>query len=228
MNYKKNIIPITLIIILFIIIANKTKNIECQIEDKPCPLELTESLDTLKKSSFFFSNVSKNISDTQSKDSIYILESFSKKFPNTLELVFKQEDLKYSLLVSDKIFNIGESGITIPNKTSNKESISIVWQTDTNPVKDNVVINKYHTIFLHIAESLSAASLDNVTIIWVSDSEILLEIPNQPLYIFEQQTIETQIKKVDTIINAKELEEIEEPILEIDMRFNLPVLRTRQ
>lgn len=228
MNLKQKLISILFIITILFILLNRTKVVECQIEKTTCPDDLIENLNTLKGSSFFFTNISQKLEDNKTNDSIYILESISKKFPGTIKLSFKQEEIKYSLLINDQIFYIGKSGATIPTKLDNTQTVSFTWKNEKDIVKDNNVEDSYHKKFLNIAESLSKNTKENIIIIWVSDSEIILEIPDEPIYIFDKQTIETQVKKVDTIINAKELEEIEEPILEIDMRFDLPVLRTRQ
>jgi hypothetical protein len=228
MNLKKIILPLLIFSIFLFLVIKRVNNIECKIENSPCTSELIKSLNTLKKSSFFFSNIPQKISEDQTDDSTYLLKSYTKKFPGTLSLVFKQENIKYTLQIEDKKYAIGKSGTIVPGKSKKTESILFSWKNDTKIIQNTIIKNNYHKIFLNIVNSLSETQIDKSTIIWISDSEILLEIPDQPLYIFEQETIVTQIKKVGTIINAKELEEIEEPILEIDMRFDLPVLRTRQ
>lgn len=228
MNLKQKLLSLLFLVIILFLAFNKTNTIKCQIENSECPEVLIKNLNTLKGSSFFFSNIQKKLENNKTNDSIYILESISKKFPGTIKLYFKQEEIRYSLITSNKTFHIGNSGTTIPTESDYSEIISFTWKNEEVIINNNKINDDYHNKFLNISTNLSKNNLENTTITWVSDSEIILKTPNKPPFIFDKQTIETQVKKIDTIMNARELEEIEEPILEIDMRFNLPVLRTRQ
>lgn len=218
--------PLLFVVSVLFLTFAKVSHVECRMDGKNCPQELLEKISVLRGTSFFFGNFEDKLSKNKSTNLVYILESVKKKFPNTLDLFFKQEQVRYSLLILDKKEYIGESGIVLPSEQDATKTMSVDWKSEEPIIQNTKVIGKYHTKFLTISQIFNQKSIENAHFIWNSDQEILLNLPNQPVLIFDIETIETQIKKIDTIINARELEEIEGPILEIDMRFDLPVLRT--
>ncbi len=219
-------VPILLSITLLFLIFTPITHIECEIEQDICTPELQEKVNILKGSSFFFGNFEKKLEQNKFSDSIYIIESVKKKFPNTLKIILKQEQVAYSLTINEETKYIAKSGLILPKQDENRKIVQFDWKNEKPIIADNQTITEYHQKFVSIAQTLNQKPIENVKFIWKSDQEILLELPSYPLFIFDKDTIETQVKNVDTIISAKELEEIVEPILEIDMRFNLPVLRT--
>lgn len=228
MKFNKLLVPILFTLVFLFLVANRVTKVDCTVESSECPPELAEHSKILKGSSFFFGNFEKKLHENLLENNVYLLQSVTKKLPGTIVLTFEQEEIEYSLQFEGETKYVGKSGTIIPNNSQPQDVLLIEWKTDQELIKENRVQNKYHQLFLTITQSLTRTSQEQKKIIWNSDSEVILDIPGRPLFIFDSETIETQIKKVDTIVNAKELDEIEEPILEIDMRFDLPVLRTRQ
>ena len=226
MKHNTIFVPGIFVITALFLIFSRVSHIECKLTQNNCTSELQDRVNILKGTSFFFGNYEKKLEQNNFSESIYILESVKKKFPNTLVITLKQEQVAYSLLLNEETKYIGESGLLLPSQEKDKKTVQFDWKNEKAVITDNQIIPEYHQKFLSVAQTFKEKSIENVHFIWNSDQEILLELPNQPLFIFDRDTIETQVKKVDTIISAKELEEIAEPILEIDMRFNLPVLRT--
>ncbi|GIK83802.1 MAG: hypothetical protein BroJett025_04240 [Patescibacteria group bacterium] len=228
MKLHSVVVPLALTTTILFLAFTPISAVECSVDSTACPQDLQNTADSLKNKSFFFSNFEKELLKQQPTGLVYILESVSKKFPGTIQLTFKQEQVKYALLVAGEKKEVGDTGITLPAQSNETKIVIIEWKHDAVVLADNAVITEYHKIFLPVAETLSKSVVEHHRLIWNSDTEILLELEGQPLFIFDKQSIQTQIKKVDTIITAREIDEIEEPILEIDMRFDLPVLRTRQ
>ncbi len=226
MKFYTLLTPILFVVSVLLLIFSKVSSIECRVDNKECTQELLEKISTLKGTSFFFGNFEKKLLENQSTSSIYILKSVKKKFPGTLDLFFTQEQVQYLLLTSEKKEYIGESGTILPAEQQVTRTFTFDWKSEEPIIQNTKVMEKYHKKFLAILKILKQESIENANFIWNSDQEILLNLANGPVLIFDAETIETQVKKIDTIIEAKELEEIEEPILEIDMRFDLPVLRT--
>lgn len=224
---QKILFPLLILIIFIFLLFNRVTKIECNVINSNCSEELISRTNKLKGSSFFFSDFETKLANDDNQKTIYILDSINKTFPNTIVLNFVQEQIDYELIFNQQKNFIGDSGKIIPQE-SNSTVTSIEWKNEYQVVNENKVDQKYHQIFLTLADYFNNASLDKAVIYWENDSEIVVEIHEQPRFVFDIETIQTQVKKIDTIIKARELEEIEEPILEIDMRFNLPVLRTRQ
>lgn len=228
MRFNKLFIPILSLLIFLFLVANRVNKIDCFVANNTCPQELIENSTILKGSSFFFGNFKEKLHENLLENNIYILQSITKKFPGTLILKFVQEEIEYSILLNNETKFIGKSGTLIPNNSETKDDLVIEWKIDNSLIEENKVNGEYHKLFLVLARFLGQTTRQSQRIVWNSNEEIILDIPGKPQFIFDLETIETHIKKVDTIISAREIDEIEEPILEIDMRFDLPVLRTRQ
>lgn len=227
MKHQTIVLCVTFISALLFLAFLPVKQIECSVDTNPCPAQLQEETNKLLHTSFFFTNFEKKILENQNSGQVYILTSSTKTFPSTLHLTFQQEATQYVLVVSGEKNHIGTTGIILPTATEDPGSV-IEWNTQGTVIENQKILPKYHQLFLEIAQTLEKTALKNYKIVWNSDQEIRLEIENEPLFIFDSESIQTQLQKVDTIIHARELDEIEEPILEIDMRFDLPVLRTQQ
>lgn len=227
MRYQSIVLSATFIVTILFLVFLPVKQINCTVENKPCPPELQEKITVLHGTSFFFTNFAQKILENQLSGHIYILSTIKKIFPNTLELSFQQEAVQYTIIVSGEKKQIGETGIILPTVTENVGS-TIEWNAEAQVIAEQKVLPKYHQLFLHIANTIEKSDFKNSKILWNSDQEILLKIEHEPLFIFDTESIQTQLQKVDTIIHARELDEIEKPIIEIDMRFDLPVLRTQQ
>jgi hypothetical protein len=197
-------------IIIFIIgLLFRVSTIDCQISEKNCSPELYQDLETLKGKSFFFVDLN-----------IDRLESYQKKFPGTLILNFNEEKLSYTVKFKEEIFYISELGNILENNQ------------DTNNVTE-VILNKEFNKNVHIKllKIINITNKDNLRvkkIIWNSDQEIILEINNSPKIILDIEAIDIKTNILEILLNSREIKEYEEPIQEIDLRFNLPVLRTTQ
>jgi hypothetical protein len=228
MKLNKLLVPTLFLFTFLFLFFNKVNSIECLLENNPCPESLVQIANSLKNSSFFFGDFEKTLRNNQNSQTIYILENLQKIFPNTLKLNFKQEQVKYAIIIEAEKQYVGESGLVLLNQQNQNAPLIIEWKNNQSILENNILDKEYHAIFLSASKSLEKLSVKNPQITWKSDEEIILKIDSLPPLIFDKQSIQTQIKKVDTIINARELDEIEAPIIEIDMRLDLPVLRTRQ
>lgn len=229
MRLNTFILPALIFLVILFLLLTRVTKISCDVDGNTCPDELQKNTSILYGKSFFFENFEKKLlQDWQTANSIFVLKSIQKKFPGTIILSFSQESVEYIINTDDKAVFVGNSGIAIPNQSTQDKIPKIEWKPTQVIVENNIVDERYNKIFLTIARWLNKLNKENIIINWLSDQEIRIEIPGQPPFIFDIQTIETQVQKIDTIINTRELNKIEEPILEIDMRFNLPVLRTRQ
>lgn len=219
--------PLLVVTTILFLFFTPVLHVKCTIGNNDCPPELQQKIAVLKGSSFFFGNFEKKLEQNRFSESIYILETIKKIFPNTVWVTLKQEQVAYTLTINGQKNFIGKSGVIVPSsETNDMHFVQFDWNTEKSIVSENTVSANYHQKILNVAQILKEKPIENARFSWNSDQEIQLFIPNQPIFIFDTDTIETQVKKVDTIINAKELEEIAEPILEVDMRFDLPVLRT--
>lgn len=226
---KQSISSIFFFLFLIIFFSfHKVSKVTCKVNQAECNSDLQTKVDTLINKSFFFTDFHKEVSQLEGTNSIYLVESIEKKLSGEIILKLVQETVLYSVEFENQKYFLGKSGVVLPN-LSNTSAIQVIWQNDQPILNENQVIQNYHTILKNFATIIKQQSnIQAVTLYWVSDSEIILEIESEPTFIFDLQTLETNSKKIGTILEAREIEEIEAPIQAIDMRFELPVLRTTQ
>lgn len=209
------------------LVANRITNVECTVDEKPCDTDFQTKLQKLKGKSFFFSPLEK-LSHTEAFSApTYTLQSIQKRFPGTIELNYSRESAQYAIKIEENTQYIGESGTVLPQE-SDFQQLTVIWNQEASPLSNNSVTDKYHALMLAAALKLQKIPTASPQLLWNSDSEIILKIEKQPNFIFDTQTLETGLKKIDTILQARELAEVEGLITEIDMRYDLPVLRTAQ
>ncbi len=232
MKMNKIISILPLVLLLIFVGFYKVSSVSCSLEKMgevtKCPEQLSNQINVLKGKSFFFTNFTDKISKLEETNSIYLLKSIDKKLSGEIQVTLEQETIIYLLDLENETYLLGNSGKVLPQQAS--ETVpKIIWQNNQPILENNQVNPKYHTVLKNFTQSLSNQQIDKpINLYWTSDSEIILEIESKPDFIFDIQTLETNIKKIGTILEAREIDEIEAPIQEIDMRFELPVLRTTQ
>lgn len=223
------------VIILFVIsilsiFFFRVSKIECEIESKPCPSDIATKLDLYKGRSLFFTNYEEIFTKETTDHPIYQIENIQKKLPGKLFVSLKREPVLYKIILFNdqqekSEFSFGNSAVEIPN-SSNQEKLAVEWKENYSPITNNLVEPNIHVGLVSLSNELQNMQIDQALLIWNTDSEIRLLIPDKPDFIFDIETLQTQSKKIDTILSSRELDEFKDSAQEIDMRFDLPVLRT--
>lgn len=227
MRIAPTLLLITITILLFYFA--RIENITCFIADDVCPEEIQNQLSALKGSSFFFTNSIEAASQLIVEAPIYSVEHIQKEFPNKITVFLSRENSHYKLSIyqqdSSEEYYFGASGIALPSKDVSTQLV-VNWRARDIPIENEKINSEIHSKLSAVANELRNAEIESATLEWISDSEILLEIKSEPPFIFDAETLQTQVQKIDTILSAREVDEFESQIKEIDMRFDLPVLRT--
>jgi hypothetical protein len=222
------------IIIFFITLAMlRVQNVECAIAGQECPQEVVNSLQALKGKSIFFINIQKELNEKNLVPEFYVYSTFKKTLPGALTVNFTQERPLYKLVVQEESYILGQSGVFLPQNDKDQFFPMIIWQEDVGQVIDfdgvigKVEINQ-HNMFLRVAKNLEANNLQNAIITWKNEDEIFLEIKNKPRLVFDKTSLQTKLDIATTILNSRDLINFENSVKEVDLRYNLPVLRTSQ
>lgn len=207
---------ITVVFIFYL----KVTNVECHIKDGQCPESLKQNLEKLKNSSFFFIDIQKELISEKIETETYSFQSSEKKFPGTLRLNFIEESVLYEVKHKDQTYYVGKLGSILSTNQNNDDLIKVTWVPNNN-------FTTSHQELAKLANISKKFDLKIDEVIWNNFDNIHIFISGQPKIIIDEEGINSKIESIDIIVNSREISEFEGAISEIDLRFNLPVLRTR-
>ncbi len=212
------ILPTLLIFILGLLVRIDT--IDCRILETNCSPEIYEKLESLKGKSLFLVNFEKTLNENGFNSETILLQDYQKKFPGTVVLRFTEEKVSYQLEFEDSTLFISEFGNILQNNQDVQDLPKVNWNSQLS--------NEVHLEISKILKSLSETDLKIEKITRKNSKEIIIIIRDHPPIIIDDETIDKKLAILDTLLKSREIEEYEEPIKEIDLRYNLPVLRTTQ
>ncbi|MBP7740798.1 hypothetical protein KA089_01285 [Candidatus Woesebacteria bacterium] len=217
---KKNLVFIITILILFYFFSLRISDIECQISNNNCNPEIYQKLESLKGKSIFFINLEKELNQNEIESEAILLTDYKKVFPGKLVLKFSQEKVLYLFEFDGNSSFISEFG----NKLNNDQNINNLPIVNWNAPLDNKIHYKIAMIINNVDSekfSISKISREN-------ENKTIIEIHNNPKIIIDDNSTTAKLEMIKILLESKEIKEYEQPIKEIDLRFNLPVLRTTQ
>ncbi len=209
----------------------RTSHINCTlITGEPCPENLSTLLSNLDGTSLFFTKFESVLAGEPYSKEPYTLSSLSKNLPSTLNLTFKQEPLLYGLRFSDGATElIGKEGTVI--RLDNLPEIAMVEieaQRQDFFESEDRIIPYYHNVFAGLINSLYKYELIFQNITWKNNYEIRVDLVGHPTAITSENDPIGDMEKLKLLIPSPPYNSVEEEIVEIDLRFDMPVLRTRE
>lgn len=218
-------IPIALPCIALAIVAlTKTKTIECQLNGEVCPAEVQQSLQNLIGKSFFFQTTPQVVVQALPPGLGYSITSMHKKLPATILLDLQLEKPLYVLTTQQESQAVvAESGVVLTQQTGT--GLPVITTQKESGVSE--FLDQHHAAAAILAVLLQEKQLTGAQITWKDENNILLKIEQKPIIIISAEVLLERPKIVLTLIDSPQIEAFEEPIVEIDARMNLPVLRTQ-
>jgi hypothetical protein len=209
----------------------RINKIVCTLEDgRQCPNNLQRQLDNMIGTAVFFTKYEALLVAEPFASEPYTLVSHNKILPDTLSVVFRPEPLLYGLkLDNGNTYYVGEKG-SLMNISGNPDTNSIhATGPEEQFLTDHNTINPhFHSLFATTLSALAKHQFELSEISWQSPTEIKLKLRNAPDAIMDESNPALAVEKLALLLNSKNLEELEGQISVIDLRFEMPVLRTGQ
>jgi hypothetical protein len=229
----RKILAFLITIALFILIVVTTqftpqllaiKKIECQLDDQPCPLELTQKLEPIKKESFLFSRLETQILSLELN--LYQLESISKDWPTTVALKFSHKPNSYIIKTNQQdALLVSENGLTQPISIEQNLPFIEVYDWE-NSIQENLIEEELHHLSLNLVQLLATQKISYKSIKIRNQQEIEILLLENLVALAQKEELESQIIKLAIILNELDLNAIDLQINLIDLRFNFPLLKT--
>lgn len=216
-------------VIYFIGTFFRVKTVKCTLDNEVCPEALQSSLNVLQNQSLFFVDLQK----AATKNGIPVpatLTKLKKQLPHTVSVEFSSETLLYQLQTDQGMVAISSSG-TVFHDIAERPPITIEVKPPLNQLitADGHLLPDMHQGLVAVVENLGKYQLPISHITWVDkDSILLIMNEGQLTGIIDSKSPNTELEKLQTILQSDQYQKVASTVKEIDVRFKLPVLRMKQ
>lgn len=208
------------------------ESVNCHLETKGnCGNELASFLDqALLQQSLFFTDFEAILTNEPFTSLPYTFISYQKSLPDNIQVTFAEESLQYFLQTADgQKFAVGTEGsvVNLAKNESNLPEIQINKSAE-DLLSSKKLSPEIHGAIAALLNSLHKQNLSFQDIKWHSTNEIEFFLTTGQKIILDAENPSQAIEKLKLILDSTEIEVIEKPIEAIDLRFEMPVLRTSE
>ena len=207
----------------------RVRSVECVVDEKNAEdLTVCKQLSSLRGSPIFFRDFSQDssvlnalyIEDTKE---VFHIQKVSVSLDGRVRFLLTQSPPLYRVTYDDGPVLFAFSGET------RQDDVRVIVPEVTLQVGTSQDLAKYHPFLVHFLQSLPEDRSRIQKIEIISPIKIKLKVENFPQFLLElNQDPVTQAQRFHTILHTLEPKEIDVAILEIDLRFELPVLRVTE
>lgn len=204
----------------------KITHTQCRLDNQACPSDLETTIANLHGQSFFFSQLENEVQNQTTQ--FYQLQTVTKTWPNQVQAEFSLKTANYLLSTnSQERYVVAETGYAQLNANP-PDLLEIKNLFYPQAVTDHQVEPELHQLATRLisASNTHQLKLQQVVIYQPDHTRLLINSHLQALV--QESDLETQIAKLSVILTELDLNTIDLQIAEIDLRFELPVLRTSQ
>ncbi len=231
-NFSKNYLIFFLSFgsLLLLAIIPRIKKIECLV-DGHSNQDICVQLSDLKNKSLFFTNLEETDLFEQvlinKVGQVFLPIKVQKKLPQTLIITFSKEDPLYRLSFQDEVFLVNSKNFLVED--SNQFNLPSIHLTDfyTDNISGKILDSTLNMKISKLTSDLSESNLIFERIEFDGQNSSLKV--NGVKFIFSDDNLELLVLKVGSILNDFQNIESQIPenqqLEEIDMRFDLPIVR---
>lgn len=204
------------------------KNVECHVLNQPsCPSDLNQAVSSLQTHRMFFEDYSTTLAATPATSLPVSLVKIEKVLPDTIHVTFQSEPVLYSVLFEDSVRSVALSGKTFSDVAS-PDTVITIEAAQPLLAEDNTIPPDIHHTILSILDTTEELRLPLTRVTWVDKSTIQLSMEDRAeLFIVDSVSPRQQLYKLSLVLKSSEYREVPAVKQELDLRFNMPVLRTR-
>lgn len=234
MSARPRLVPFLLSVVamtgvaVFILTVGRVKQVTCTVRADRCSSELSQQLEKLYGQSLFFTDLTQLSSQLLESEIGYRVQAVSKEWPDQLSVQLEPQQVVYQLrlLGQDQFVSVTDLGWLIAQPQRNDVPLLIVtpevwssWQA-----RGEVPLT-LHEQFQGIPASVQHESLIITHWVLVDEQTIVLYLPTDQTVIIESASITSDLHQLNLLAKGVDWSVFSSPIQEIDLRYNLPVLR---
>jgi hypothetical protein len=183
----------------------------------------------LKEKSLFFTDFERQSSFKQvvyADTKIYQVVSFKKELPGKLLIILSEKQLAYRIKIEDQDSYLVNIEGQIKEDDSNLElaEVSILSSWDSQVLADGKLDSRLDQFIQALLESLE--KIDYVKVDFVNQAEIKIYLKGSKVAVLDYDADpQLAMIRLEMVLAEVDFESFETEIKEIDLRFNMPVLR---
>lgn len=220
------IIPVTIFIGLTQVL--KISIIECQLNNQPCPSEITQYFSPLHNQKLL--TIRPQLEELiQNLASPYQLHEYRLKFPHTLQIWLLTQQPAYQLqnIQTQETRVITVSGQVMGEQPlSNLITLQIPPDVWTKYWTSNSLVTEEHNTFSSIVQQLKNSAIPIMTGEISSDQTLRISLPENRTALLDIQELHIGLVRLELLLENLRKTPPTDPVVEIDVRYKLPVLRT--
>lgn len=198
---------------------------------------LCQQYDQFKGLSLFFTDftnqplIQQNLYD-QENNNFYQVVKIEKRLPHQLILYLDKDEVSYRLILPDNHYYLINQQSLVKKNDPNIQVKSIQIDSSDQLIEENTahkkqVSSSQHLYFIKLLKNLKKIQYRQIK--YKSQSRIEVILDEHLIALFDQTTsIALSVRKLELILKHLDLKTIDQSIKEIDLRFNYPVLRTKE
>jgi hypothetical protein len=205
----------------------QVKETSCLLDSKSCPPELSAYTQNLVGQSMFGVDYAAVLSQFEYPLPLKLTKT-EKYLPNRAVLQFETQALAYKLKSGDQVLTVSEVGqvFSDPNLQA-PLTIALTPALETILVDQTHLKPELHSCLQELSSAFAKAKIPPGELSWLDKDTITLIMNGEQQTVFlDCEKPSQQLHNLTLILAAPEFQEKSETIKEIDLRFELPVLRT--
>lgn len=201
------------------------QEVECQLDDSACPDAVRNRLNPLTNISYFFSNLPQETTEILG-DQAYAVLAVNRVRPWVVKVELTQIGTYYQLNLPDgQQLQVTPAGATESPTTPSIPQVTVIT-TPAEILNNNQVYPQFHQALSLAIQELNQQEISWRSITVVSLQEILIELDDGRRVIIDTTVTAKALQLIPSILAHESVQQLSPQIKELDLRFNLPVLRT--
>lgn len=232
---KKNLVAskITKIIFFSLLILaaillfyfTKISVVICQFKQDPCPDEIVKQLNFQNKS-IFFTDIEQSVQKIIFIKPIKLVE-IKRYLPGKLSLSFTSVEYLYQLKFGNSYFSVDNDGNLYPAESqANLIMIEIEEQKFDQLVENSRLKPNYHGQLTRGLDQLAKAQM-KIKQFFLTNDILVIKLENYPQLLLTLDNFSQEIENFLLINQQIDVNQYQPSIMEIDLRFDLPILKER-
>ncbi len=203
--------------------------VRCTLDGQPCPAELSSYAEHFVGQPLFGVDYGHVLQTTPYSVPLNI-NTIQKQLPNTLYVDFHIPPVAYQLQSGERSISVTDTGAAFENPALTAPLTIYTTVAPEELMTPNQTLQPtIHACITTLQTSLTRYNFKRGKLSWVDKDTITLIMDGEQQIIFlDCAAIGTQVAKLSLLLSSTEYREKQATVKEIDMRFDLPVLRMQQ
>ncbi len=204
------------------------QKIECKVGSEMCPTDLTNEWQKYIGKSIFFTDFTQLNQQLLQRHPNFTLLSLHKNLPNQISLQYQTIEIAYGIQTDNQpILLVNQTGLVTNSTTQTDLPVVQFPDAQYTAVPPGTTLDPVlHLQILQMLDMIKTQDIPSKTLRLVDNDQMELELTDNKKVELRRDDIASELIKLEYVLKTVNFSSFKEPIKEIDLRFQHPVLRT--